>query len=292
MRRDLTVLRFGFEDTDKMILSAHSILERYHLRICVQLAFIVQNQLRSLVCVLLYGLFSRNREFHVLGPTRCLHHVDDFPGPLSEVRLRPLLPLYFKCLLLLRHHSIIVFYELILETWWKIILSVFNAARAESFTKLFPRLLTLHHFDFVLVQQFRGINKGVSVLFIDHLTERLNALDLPSLVELEPRCYLAETFSLVLMIRGIISQGCRRLKSVTTCLRVHVVALLLTLNLSSIWIVPPVVPLLLVSTLCQPCSIVGSWPSPHCERLHVNSRHFGWLVFISPIGLTHRLVVL
>lgn len=116
MGGDLTVLRFGFEDTNKMILSAHSILKRHNLRIGVQLAFIVQNKLRSLVRVLLYGLFSRDREFHVLRPTRRLHHVNDFPGPLSEVRLRPLLSLYFKCLLLLRHHSIIVFYELILET--------------------------------------------------------------------------------------------------------------------------------------------------------------------------------
>lgn len=88
-------------------------------------------------------------------------------------------------------------------------MSVFNAVRAEAITELLPRFLTLHNFDFVLVQQFRGINEGVSVLFINHLTERLNALDLPSLVELEPRCYLVETFGVDLMIRGIVSEGCR-----------------------------------------------------------------------------------
>lgn len=61
-----TVLGFGFEDADEMILSAHCILEGHHLRIALQVAFIVQNQFRSLVCVFLDGLLSRDRELGVL----------------------------------------------------------------------------------------------------------------------------------------------------------------------------------------------------------------------------------
>ena len=54
----------------------------------------------------------------------------------------------------------------------------------------------------------------------------------------------------------------------------------------------PSIPLLLVSTLCQPCSVISSWSSSHPDWMHLNCRRIWRLVLIISVGLAHRFIVL
>lgn len=56
--------------------------------------------------------------------------------------------------------------------------------------------------------------------------------------------------------------------------------------------VMPSIPLLLVSTLCQPCSVISCRPSSWPYRLNLDSWDIWGLVLIISIGLAHWLIVL
>lgn len=56
--------------------------------------------------------------------------------------------------------------------------------------------------------------------------------------------------------------------------------------------VMPSISLLLISTLCQPCSVISCWPSSCPNLLNLDSWDIWGLVLIISIGLAHWLIVL
>ena len=128
MRWYLTELRLGLEHTDMVVLSAHKAWEWGTLNVGVLLLnIIIENQLRTLICILLYRLFSWYRNFCVLWTPSRLIHVNNLSRSELEIRLRSnglafksLIMIIFIliCFFILKRILRLVYYISMLEALW------------------------------------------------------------------------------------------------------------------------------------------------------------------------------